>query len=64
MDTVSGPEPVGEDYVDVVVESADVTAELSDSLDQAKIQIEAPAKPYVKLTRVRMVVQYKLEEYN
>ena len=60
--TVNGSQAVGEDYVDVTVGSADITDRLWGKLDQAKINIEAPAKPHMQLTRVRMVVQYDLDE--
>ena len=61
VDTVSGPQDVDEEYVDVKVESEDITSGLSDSLNQAQIQIEAPASPYMQVTRVRMVVQYEID---
>ena len=56
---VSGPQTVGENYATVMVEGANITSGLSGKLDEAEIHVEAPASPYMRLTRVRMVVEYE-----
>ena len=59
--SVSGPKTVTTDYTDVKIESSDITDGLSGKLNEASIQIRAAASPYMKLTRVRMVVEYEPE---
>ena len=56
--SVSGPEAVGADYAVVTVSSDAISSGLSGKLSEAAIQVNAPSKPYVKLTHVRMVVEY------
>ena len=55
--TVSGPRTVTTAYADVTVESAIITSGLSGKLNEAATEIKAPAKPYMRLTRVRMAVE-------
>lgn len=56
---VSGPVAVGTDYTTVSVSSAAITDGLSGNLEDVSIVIQAPSKPHLKLTRVRMVVEYE-----
>ena len=68
--TMDGPATVGTDYMDVTVydrvfgTAADttITDGLSGNLDDAELEIQAPAKPYLQLTRVRMVVEYQPDD--
>ena len=57
--TVDGPDTVGTDYADVAVSGATITDELKENLGEAELEIQAPSRPYLQLTRVRMVVEYQ-----